>query len=162
MSNHTPEPWKCEGYVVYFPDLIGGFSLRNCPDAVATARRIVACVNACAGMADPTAEIAALKQKRDELLASMRQTLAMLRVTSHGPSAANKAEEMLHAAICSLGADHSPDAAKMVQDGWQLVPVEPTLEMISAATRDSVGFGTRAAYKAMLAAAPKPEDGWYV
>ena len=157
MSNHTPEPWKCEGYVVYFPDLIGGFSLRNCPDAVATARRIVACVNACAGMADPTAEIAALKQKRDELLASMRQTLAMLRVTSHGPSAANKAEEMLHAAICSLGADHSPDAAKMVQDGWQLVPVEPTLEMISAATRDSVGFGTRAAYKAMLAAAPKPE-----
>ena len=42
---------------------------------------------------------------------------------------------------------------------WQLVPVEPTIEMISAATRDSVGFGTRAEYKAMLAAAPKFEDG---
>ena len=42
---------------------------------------------------------------------------------------------------------------------WQLVPVEPTIEMISAATRDSVGFGTRAEYKAMLVAAPKFEDG---
>ena len=56
--------------------------------------------------------------------------------------------------------NHFPGAAKMVaHEGWQLVPVEPTLEMISAATRDSVGFGTRAAYKAMLAAAPKPEGG---
>ena len=100
-----------------------------------------------------------LSTQRDELLAAMRQTLAMLRVTSHGPSAANKAEEMLHAAICSLGADHSPDAAKMVaQEGWQLVPVEPTIEMVRAATHSSVGFGTRAAYQAMLVAAPKLRD----
>ena len=97
-----------------------------------------------------------LSTQRDELLVAMRQTLAMLRVTSHGPSAANKAEEMLHAAICSLGADHSPDAAKMVaQEGWQWVPVEPTIEMVQAATHSAVGFGTKAAYKAMLAAAPK-------
>ena len=153
MSNHTPEPWKCEGYVVYFPDLIGGFSLQHCQDAEATARRIVACVNACAGMDSPAAEIAELKRQRDELLASMRQALAMLRVTSHGPSAANKAEEMLHAAICSLGADHSPDAAKMVLDGWQLIPVEPTPEMLVA-----IGEA-KPRYKAMLAAAPKREGG---
>ena len=160
MSNHAPEPWKCEGYVVYFPDLIGGFSLQHCPDAEATARRIVACVNACAGMDSPAAEIAELKRQRDELLVAMRQTLAMLRVTSHGPSAANRAEEMLHAAVCSLGADHSPDAAKMVvQEGWQWVPVEPTIEMVQAATNSAVGFGTRAAYQAMLSAAPKPEGG---
>lgn len=100
-----------------------------------------------------------LVRQRDELLDAMRQTLAMLRVTSHGPSAANKAEEMLHAAICSLGAGHSPDAGKMVPDGWQLVPLDPTIEMISAATRDSVGFGSRAAYQAMLAAAPKLGGG---
>ncbi|GAB3215804.1 hypothetical protein [Pseudaeromonas pectinilytica] len=55
--------------------------------------------------------------------------------------------------------NHFPDAAKMVPEGWQLVPVEPTLEMIAAATRDSVGFGTRAEYKAMLASAPKHEGG---
>ena len=101
-----------------------------------------------------------LSTQRDELLAAMRQTLAMLRVTSHGPSAANRAEEMLHAAVCSLGADHSPDAAKMVaQEGWQWVPVEPTIEMVQAATNSAVGFGTRAAYQAMLSAAPKPEGG---
>lgn len=47
----------------------------------------------------------------------------------------------------------------IIPEGWQLVPVEPTLEMISAATSDSVGFGTRAEYKAMLAAAPKYEGG---
>ena len=40
-------------------------------------------------------------------------------------------------------------------EGWQLVPVEPTIEMVQAATHKSVGFGTRAAYQAMLAAAPK-------
>ena len=42
-----------------------------------------------------------------------------------------------------------------VPEGWQLVPAEPTIEMVQAATHDSVGFGTRAAYQAMLAAAPK-------
>ena len=41
------------------------------------------------------------------------------------------------------------------QEGWQLVPVEPTMDMVSAATHSAVGFGTRAAYQAMLAAAPK-------
>ena len=39
-------------------------------------------------------------------------------------------------------------------EGWQLVPVEPTIEMVQAATHSAVGFGTRAAYRAMLAAAP--------
>ena len=54
--------------------------------------------------------------------------------------------------------NHSPDIAKMaVPQVWQLVPVEPTIEMVQAATHKSVGFGTRAAYQAMLAAAPKPE-----
>ena len=55
-----------------------------------------------------------LVRQRNHLLDAMSQTLAMLRVTSHGPSAANKAEDMLHAAICSLGTDHSPDVGRMV------------------------------------------------
>ena len=42
---------------------------------------------------------------------------------------------------------------------WQLVPVEPTIEMVKAATHSAVGFGTRAAYKAMLSAAPTHEGG---
>ena len=44
-----------------------------------------------------------------------------------------------------------------IQNGWQLVPIEPTIEMLRAATRDSVCFGTKALYQAMLAAAPKPK-----
>ena len=56
--------------------------------------------------------------------------------------------------------NHFPDAAKMVaQEGWQMVPMEPTIEMVQAATNSAVGFGTRAAYQAMLSAAPKPEWG---
>ena len=114
-----------------------------------------------------------LSTQRDELLVAMRQTLAMLRVTSHGPSAANKAEEMLHAAICSLGADHSPNTAKMVPDGWQLVPVKPTEEMITASVMKRMGASSMeeldcnagiwaardclAYYLSMLASAPKPE-----
>ena len=105
-----------------------------------------------------------LSTQRDELLAAMRQTLAMLRVTSHGPSAANKAEEMLHSAICSLGAGHSPDAAKMVvQEGWQLVPKVPTRDMITsgndAMSYDCCSGDAGDAYLAMLSAAPKPEGG---
>ncbi|MGS3142155.1 hypothetical protein ACB274_06100 [Aeromonas sanarellii] len=46
-----------------------------------------------------------------------------------------------------------------VSEGWQLVPVEPTMAMISAATAATTGFGTRAQWDAMLAAAPKPEGG---
>ena len=45
-----------------------------------------------------------------------------------------------------------------VPAGWKLVPIEPTIEMIRAATHDSICFGTKAVYQAMLAAAPKLKD----
>ena len=64
-------------------------------------------------------------------------------------------QDALELAEEAVRAKHFPDAAKMAPDGWQLVPVEPTIEMVTAATHSSVGFGTRAAYQAMLAAAPK-------
>ena len=64
-------------------------------------------------------------------------------------------QDALELAEEAVRAKHSPDAAKMVTGGWQLVPVEPTIEMVRAATHSAVGFGTRAAYQAMLAAAPK-------
>ena len=60
------------------------------------------------------------------------------------------------ASRAALSENHFPDAAKMVApEGWQLVPVEPTIEMVQAATHSAVGFGTRAVYQAMLDAAPK-------
>ena len=79
MSKHTPEPWAVDEYMA-----VGGltgmlidnagnhigtaFNVTMSAEAVTNARRIVTCVNACAGMADPAAEIAELKRQRDELL----------------------------------------------------------------------------------------------
>jgi hypothetical protein len=40
--------------------------------------RAVACVNACQGMDDPAAEIAALKQRRDELLNALEKAVLFL------------------------------------------------------------------------------------
>ena len=48
-------------------------------------------------------------------------------------------------------AKHSPDAAKMVTGGWQLVPVEPTRDMLIAINWPNNPTG----YAIMLAAAPK-------
>ena len=79
MSKHTPEPWAVDEYMA-----VGGltgmlidnagnhigtaFNVTMSAEAVTNARRIVTCVNACAGMADPAAEIAELKRQRDELM----------------------------------------------------------------------------------------------
>ena len=67
MSKHTPEPWPpfidvCEPATPH-----PGINEIVCLglDNYSRART---CVNACAGMGDPTAEIAELKRQRDELL----------------------------------------------------------------------------------------------
>ena len=57
----------------------------------------------------------------------------------------------------AVRAKHSPDAAKMVPEGWQLVPVEPTEAMISEVI-DAGSFdedGVAYFWDSMLAAAPK-------
>lgn len=60
--------------------------------------------------------------------------------------------------------NHIPDASKMVvPDGWQLVPIEPTEEMRANLLGWHLGFNLHDAagdkYKAMLAAAPKYNNG---
>lgn len=60
-----------------------------------------------------------------------------------------------------IGGDHIPDASKMiVPDGWQLVPKNPTEDMIESAhnSGDSY-FDVQSTYKAMLSAAPKYTEG---
>ena len=85
MSNHTPEPWVCHEDLVYFHDVFGGFSLRGCPNPEDTAHRIVTCVNACAGMEDPAAEIDELKRQRDELFSLVKAVVYhSLSVTVNG------------------------------------------------------------------------------
>jgi hypothetical protein len=67
----------------------------------------------------------------------------------------------LHPQSTAQDADHIPDAGKMAMpEGWKMVPVEPTDEMISAG--DVFMFGTSqlgAAYEAMLAVAPELPNG---
>ena len=49
------------------------------PDLVSFAERLVSRYNACAGMADPAAEIAELKRQRDELLAALRDAIPLIK-----------------------------------------------------------------------------------
>ncbi|WP_320152983.1 hypothetical protein [uncultured Tolumonas sp.] len=83
--NHTPEPWmlfevgdrfkhQCPAssdrtsiLTTAMEDDVYFGAVYNDEDA----RRIVACVNACAGMENPTDEISRLKAERDDLLAAL-------------------------------------------------------------------------------------------
>ena len=94
MSDYTPEPWRVDArtgcYAIYqasenhnclsgmdkqaivYQSGRGEESQPNgyrylTEEQLANARRIVACVNACAGIADPAAEIARLRADNDEI-----------------------------------------------------------------------------------------------
>ena len=82
MSDHTPEPWFDDRATHDQPyqniKILGDENRGICwlwiddapvddwnAEQQANAKRIVTCINACAGMADPAAEIAELKRQRD-------------------------------------------------------------------------------------------------
>ncbi len=77
---HTPGEWyrngafvRTQGYewiaeCAFAKDGTGLHSFPRALEASDNARRIVQCVNACAGMPDPVAEVAGLKRERDMLL----------------------------------------------------------------------------------------------
>lgn len=69
-------------------------------------------------------------------------------------------QDALELAEEAVRAKHIPDAGKMAPEGWQLVPVELTEAMGDAIYKElgsptDVWYGFEAAYRAMLAAAPK-------
>jgi len=79
-QKHTPEPWYAAGGRIFYQkgeripsdSFIAKFLAspryaQNVKTSYANAARVVACVNACAGMADPAAEIAALRARVAEL-----------------------------------------------------------------------------------------------
>lgn len=65
--------------------------------------------------------------------------------------------------ICKVSWDERVEMARELlalrkaHEGWQLVPVEPTQQMIDAHTEGMISGGASKAYRAMLAAAPEPE-----
>ena len=135
MSKHTQEPWK----VCHWKDDRRGFEIANRNQnrvgfdmTEANARRIVACVNACAGVSNGE-------------LAMTTMSVVLARI--------NEAEQQRDELLA--GQVPAPAAA----EGWQLVPMEPTERMISESIEagrfdedDAVFF-----WASMLAAAPKPE-----
>lgn len=95
MSNHTPEPWywhENDSYCEINSERdgqIGDSCASSCLGDIdlgrANARRIVACVNACAGMEYPEVEIDELKLQRDELLGLVKSVVYhSLSVTVNG------------------------------------------------------------------------------
>jgi hypothetical protein len=69
-TKHTPEPWLVNFNSMSVPTISAKYERIALVDTCggygpANARRIVACVNACAGMADPEAEIDKIKAERD-------------------------------------------------------------------------------------------------
>lgn len=101
-----------------------------------------------------------MAKRIEELEAQVRAMAELLRdarkyVTALGkPDDEVSAVQMTVSRIDALLAGQVP--APAAPEGWQLVPVEATMAMISAATAATTGFGTRAQWDAMLAAAPKP------
>lgn len=102
----TSESWQCQGSVVYIPN--GGFDVRNCPDPESLARRIVACVNACAGIdtewlenngayAVPVPSLRTLLNQRDELLAAIEGYLPYMPKSTAKNGGAGGYSEMLKA-----------------------------------------------------------------
>ena len=94
MSKHTPEPWALfevgDGRPHLCPasesDKMSILTIAEedgvtfaCVYKDSDALRIVTCVNACAGMADPAAEIAELKRQRDELLVALGVAIPLIK-----------------------------------------------------------------------------------
>jgi hypothetical protein len=87
---HTPEPWRVDivsGTIIFDKEKIQGLEViitipteaqGGVKKAQANAARIVACVNACAGMEDPAAEIALLTER----LKNAQEELVYLRAAN--------------------------------------------------------------------------------
>ena len=89
MSKHTPEPWsigtsRITSLNICAKDSDGNEAIVASPNFNFSnhhenAVRIVTCINACAGMEDPAAEIAELKRQRDELLDVLSTAIPMIK-----------------------------------------------------------------------------------
>lgn len=90
MDKHTKEPWVAfiEGKTVAILDtnrkqIISWVGFDSSYFSLATqranVRRIVACVNVCAGMKDPKKEIAALTTQRDRAIEAVEKLRGLLR-----------------------------------------------------------------------------------
>ena len=95
------------------------------------------------------------------ILPAQHPMLSRLQMIANMAKRITELQDALELAEEAVRAKHSPDAAKMVPDGWQLVPVSATKDMWAAWDSAPCGHeddmvNLECAYRAMLAAAPKP------
>lgn len=194
MRKHTPEPWRVAARALvrldsaYLVEPVDHHDYEYGATLAATsqhdARRIVACVNACAGMRNDELEgglligvmqskIDRLECQRDELLAAL-QGMIDIANDSQGVAGYHLNGEVADwgefeewQAACDAiaktkggAANHFPEVTKMAPDGWQLVPVAATKAMWAAwdsapCNNDDDAVNLEAAYRAMISAAPK-------
>lgn len=136
MSKHTPEPWVSDDRqdidTDFYSDdatgsIIGGcqeytFAHRDIEERRANARRIVTCVNACAGMEDPAAEIAELKRQRDELLKALQDAATSLETIQLRPFGADSYLDDKHSMRAYAGARAA--VARSVDATFMLEPAK--------------------------------------
>ena len=114
----TPAPWQVGNYnptVVYDANPDGPISVATCSglspsEARANARRIVACVNACAGLSTKALEkypgmflrIVECAEQRDELAAALRDVLRIAKAASIGVTGNARRIERAEVALAKL------------------------------------------------------------
>ena len=118
-------------------------------------------------MAEQAAQPMCMAKRIEELEAQVRVMAGLLRdakpYMDHGNGAGVKGYIQISKKIDAALAGKLP--APVVPEGWQLVPVEPTEEMCEAGAnaplkvRQAEATWIGVIYRAMLAAAPKPEGG---
>jgi hypothetical protein len=138
-------------------ELIGlgliGQTLREALDALAMRRAALASP----ALPEPAAVQEALKLAKAALEHSRP-------LAHHYPEPVQRHSDALVAVNAALAALASPQplaevsAAQTVPEGFVLVPVEPTTEMLKACDTVIQGYGAKLVYQRMLAAAPQPTD----
>jgi len=106
----------------------------------------------------PNLDMDALERQNDEMkeeVGRLRDALALI-ADQYEPKCNLLIPSIARSALCATGAYGQTEAQPTpnVPDGWQLVPIEPTQEMLDATSWPNCA-GTD--YKKMLAAAPRPE-----
>lgn len=149
-NKHTPEPWEWSKHRFNSPPFEGTLE-KECgiypplgesgPVAIASgeanARRIVACVNACAGLANeqldrvvknPLSSYRELMQQRDELLAALEKCRKELSawMRDHGDDiATQEAVADARAAIAKAKGNHTEQPLEMVESSAPAIVFYP-------------------------------------
>jgi hypothetical protein len=105
---HTPEPWQAypDGMITSYGIIVAQVEVENAEDSPGTveadANRIVACVNACQGIDDPAAALAAAREALEWSKAAMEALQDLWRKKGYASIYADSAQTALTEARAAL------------------------------------------------------------